>query len=492
MMRFASRISKYVTSATVLLLLAVALPAQAASGAASPSPRFAQSVVVVPVGGVVYVTPKGGSPTRLRHARTLPSGSLIDLTQTKAAAVVLVTADPRGRTQTADLSGGVVRVTQPSNGGGVTNLTVVGPKSACGGARDARYRRPTRVGSPSHHHHYASDARVATVGRFRLIGRNESAINSGAADWQDTESCSGTAVGDNSGTVKASLKGGASSSTLKSGQTWTSRCSRTSQAGRSVPFCVGLLGSHKAKSDVSYTAGLFTPASASNYDLCTSLPGSPPSCQTWSFTTPDQNGFREGIVYCPASQVGNYSVSWRLNGLDLGITLPYSTNVPSTDTSPCDGLNGTPFSSGNYTLALPSGIKLVNSYALPTAGWLDWLSVDVFGHGHGKESLVGVVYQDAGGRPGRLVGQTQSCTVRGTNTSDCDVMSFVPKVPVPAGRYWFGLLTAGKSNVISVQESHSGRLFWNDNPLSAASNPFGSVQSLKRRMSLQFNYTVVP
>jgi hypothetical protein len=120
------------------------------------------------------------------------------------------------------------------------------------------------------------------------------------------------------------------------------------------------------------------------------------------------------------------------------------------------------------------------------------MSIDMVGHGSGQETLTGVVYQDAGGQPGRLVATTLPCVVRGTDTSDCDVMIFHPQVNVPAGAYWLGVLSSGKSKVISVQESHTGTLLWNDNPLSTASDPFGSAQSLQIRMSLQLNYTVVP
>jgi hypothetical protein len=491
MMRLAYRIAKCVTSATVVVLV-VALPAQAASSSASPSPRFARTVVVVPVSGVVYVTPAGKrSSTRLRRSRALASGSLVDVSGPNAAAE-LITADPRGRAQTADLSGGVVRIAQPRRAGGVSNLTVVGGVSACGAGQVARRRRPQRVNAPSHHRRYASDARAGTVGRFRLIGRNESAINSGPANWQDTENCHGTTVGDNGGTVTASLKGNASSSTLKAGQTWLSRCSNTSQGGSSVPFCVGVLGSRDSSGYVTYTTGLFIPTGASSYDLCTILSGGPQSCQTWSFTTPGLGGFREGIVSCPVAQAGAYALSWRLNGADLGITLPYSTNVASSTVSPCDGLDGTPYGSGSHFLVLPSGVKAVNQYTVPTPVWLDWMSIDMVGHGSGQETLTGVVYQDAGGQPGRLVATTLPCVVRGTDTSDCDVMIFHPQVNVPAGAYWLGVLSSGKSKVISVQESHTGTLLWNDNPLSTASDPFGSAQSLQIRMSLQLNYTVVP
>jgi hypothetical protein len=191
-------------------------------------------------------------------------------------------------------------------------------------------------------------------------------------------------------------------------------------------------------------------------------------------------------------QPGTYSVAWQIGGATLGAPLLYNSAIAATEVFPCNGTAGTPYATGKYVQPLSSGIKIVNSYALPTATWLDYLTVDLQGQGSGKENLTGVVYQDDGGRPGALVATTQPCVIRGTNTSDCDVLSFEPAVNVPAGTYWFGLLTSGNSYVAEVQEGHTALAYWNDNPLSAASNPFGLAKTRNLRMSLQVNYDLEP
>jgi hypothetical protein len=480
------------------LMLCWSVQALAAASAGSPMPVFARSIVLVPEGGTVYVTASGGERTRLRRARAVPSGSLIDVSLPNAA-VELVTAAPRGHaTQTADLSGGgVIRVTQPGSGGGITNLIVTGRALACTTGQTAALLPQARVRVPSPRRYYArdyaTDARAGSaVGRFRLVGRNESAVNRGAADWQDTEDCHATTMSDDTGAVNATLSNGANSNELDRGETWIGHCSAQPQSPAIGPYCIGVLGDNNFHGFVNYSAGLFVKTPSSTYDLCQTTPAGPQACQTWSFTVPDSSGYREGIVDCSTQQAGSYSMSWQIAGTAVQTSLPYSSQAVAKSVFPCDDLTGTPYSTGDYTLPLPSRIKIVNSYALPTTAWLDFLSVDVFGHGTGTESLVGVVYKDARGRPGRLVATTQRCVIRGTDTKDCGVMSFLPEVNIPAGKYWFGLLTGGKSKVVSVQEGHTALAVWNDNPLSAASGPFGAGHAFKARMSLQIDYSLDP
>jgi hypothetical protein len=172
----------------------------------------------------------------------------------------------------------------------------------------------------------------------------------------------------------------------------------------------------------------------------------------------------------------------------------YNSPVAATGVLPCNGTAGTPYQTGPYLQGLPSGLKIVNSYTLPTAAWLTYLTVDLAGQGRGKEDLSAVVYQDAGGHPGRLVASTRPCVVSSGNTSDCDQNGFIfsPNVNLPAGTYWFGLLTSGKSDVAQVQEGHTAIAYVSANPLSAATDPFGTGFTISRRMSLQVNYTIEP
>ncbi len=170
---------------------------------------------------------------------------------------------------------------------------------------------------------------------------------------------------------------------------------------------------------------------------------------------------REGLVSCPVTQTGPYLLTWEIDGTALGPPVQYNGTAVGQQALPCIGLAGTPFNTGGFRQPLPTGVKLVNSYTLPAAAWLWFLSVDLVGRGGGAESLTGVVYQDAGGAPGDLVATTKTCVVKGRDTSDCNVMPFEPAVNVPAGTYWFGILTGGTSNIAAVQDGPAGIALWN-------------------------------
>jgi hypothetical protein len=484
-------------SLSLLAAIAVALgsvsEAAAAPRKATPAPVFGHSIVVIPVRGPVLVTPPGrhGKPSPLRIARTVPSGSLIDLSKGRADVEIEAAAPHVRTTHTADVSGGLLRLTQPRAGGGVVDLSLPGRVPACDAAQAARLYGPTRVTSGHRRRGYAREARSTGVGHFRLVGKDGSAVNAGSASYVGTEACNGMTVTNDSGKVNTAVKSGGDSGTLDAGKTWISRCSPGAGSPALGPYCTDVLGTN-SHGFVAYTTGLFVKTTASTFDLCQTAPGGPQTCQPWTLTTPDSSGVREGFVTCLLPQTGVYSLRWEVDGIPLGPTMQYNSATFAQFAFPCIGAAGTPISTGDFVQPLPNRFKLVNSYTLPGAVWLDYLSPDLKAEGTGAESLTGVVYQDAGGRPGSLVATTEPCVVRGGVTSDCDVMVFTPEVNVPAGTYWFGILARGRSNVAEIQEGHTGVALWNDNPLSAASDPFGPTRALKERMSLEVNYSLEP
>ena len=159
------------TSSVLLCAVAMAVPT---ASQAAPRPVFGRSIVVVPVSGTTYIKEAAAQasrvigPTRMqvpapRHQRTaqlVPSGSIIDVSGS-GAAVELITAAPHGRAiYTADLSGGVARVTQPRNGGGLTNVDMTVRRARCGSARAATVISVTKMRVPGHHKYHATLARA--------------------------------------------------------------------------------------------------------------------------------------------------------------------------------------------------------------------------------------------------------------------------------------------------------------------------------------------
>lgn len=491
-MRSAGRrpLAALVLTTTAVLSVSVG-GAAAAPGHRAPVPVYGRSIVVIPVSGRVLI---GGARRPLHRPRTVRSGSLVDVP--KGSDAVIEAASPHSATtHTANLSGGAVRVVQPPAGKGTTDLVLAGRVPACDAAQAARVLGPVRVSVPAHgRRRHATIARSSGVGQFRLVGMDGSAVNNGSASYQGTQACHAMTVADNTGTVSPTVRGGASAGiALQPGKTWTSRCSAGAGTAATGPYCVTILGSD-SHGFVAYVTGLFAKTAASTYDLCQTIPGQPQVCQTWALTTPDDQGYREGLVACMPPQPGTYSVTWQIGGVTLGAPLTYNSAIAATEVFPCNGTAGTPYRTGRYLQGLPSRLKIVNSYTLPTAAWLAYLSVDLVGQHRGKESLSAVVYQDDGGHPGRLIASTQPCVVSGRNTSDCDRHGFVfsPNINVPAGTYWFGLLTSGQSDIAQVQAGRTALAYVNDNPLSAATDPFGAAATLERRMSLQVNYTINP
>src|SRR5213079_2622845 len=80
------------------------------------------------------------------------------------------------------------------------------------------------------------------------------------------------------------------------------------------------------------------------------------------------------------------------------------------------------------------------------------------GGASGRETLRGVVYADAGGAPGRLLGTTNEIAY-----ADDDVqgrgwyeLRFPAPVSLGAGRYWLGVLSGGTSDVAGFRWESAG------------------------------------
>jgi hypothetical protein len=245
-----------------------------------------------------------------------------------------------------------------------------------------------------------------------------------------------------------------------------------------------------------YEAGIWTDSPDDTFDLCMTAPRKPRSCSTWTFDAPDADSYhwRYGVVGCDVADLGTYSFSWRIRGVPIGTILPsYHARKATTIPDVCWGFAGTDVDPlGPARASLPANYKFVNEYSLPFATWLRGLFIYLFPTGTpGSETIQGVVYSDANGAPDRLVARTHKLTFNSSNRADWGSMFFNPYVHVPAGKYWFGILTGGTPNVAGIRyESIANSLAANVNGFSGGpSDPFGPFGTYPDRLSLQVYYS---
>ena len=163
---------------------AVSAPALARS-AAPPSPVFARSVVIAPVGGRVLVEVAGANSgfVRLTSPRAVPVGTVVDTT---AGTVRLTSANPNRQIQSGRFFRGIFRIEQRRSAGGLVNLAIRDnlARSAC--ATTATTARSAAV-NPK----VLGLLRGTAKGRFRTTGRFAAATVRGT-DWGVRDRCDGT------------------------------------------------------------------------------------------------------------------------------------------------------------------------------------------------------------------------------------------------------------------------------------------------------------
>jgi hypothetical protein len=246
---------------------------------------------------------------------------------------------------------------------------------------------------------------------------------------------------------------------------------------------------------MTFEAGLWTDSPDDTFDLCITAPRKHRSCATWTFDTPDpdQHHWRFGSVYCDVADVGTYSFSWRLRGVPIGTILPsYHARRSTKLVGACEGDLGASSTLGPEAATLYANHKSVIHYPLPRAAWLHQVEIYLYPSGTpGSETFQGVVYSDSLGAPGRLVASTDKLTFKSSYGAGWADMYFNPYVHVPAGHYFFGILTGGTSNVAGIRyENHPNTLATNANDFSAGpSDPFGPYGIYPQRWSLSVTYS---
>ena len=196
-------------------------------------------------------------------------------------------------------------------------------------------------------------------------------------------------------------------------------------------------------------------------------------------------------------------------GADIGHTLKVQETA-ANESGP-----GTPASSGATAVVQPQASsatfgkttvgassdsfladrKRVSRYALPSAGAREQAEHLPRPTGtSGQQLLKGVVYADAAGAPGALLGVSEPLTFKSTNAAGWYDLVFSSALKLAAGNYWIGAITGASSNVAGFRyTSVSGARDYNANSYtSGPTNPFGAVTTDAEQASLYATYATAP
>jgi hypothetical protein len=502
------RISLLALAATGALVGAAQL-GPAASEAAGAAGR---SVEVTPLSGRVSVAVGGHRPARLRSTRTIRVGALIDATRGK----LMIASTIRGSRQpvTADVTGGRFRVSLPGRRRTRLSLAPRAPRRCRQATAATIYRPGMKVRVPSRKRHRHARASASAVGAFESVGRYQTAANDGAATWDTSDTCTGTAttVSQEAGTVSTETHGPTSrpigslgASDADSSARRASRyrvtkkvstvaCSRSGRPPVTGAYCEALYAEELSNGFVAYVPALFARTDAETFDLCITRPRAAADCRAWPFSARASDGFRDGLIACTAPRRGEYGFRWSVDGVPLASQIPpFVASRGSSFNGPCSGRFGAPYSPLGRPEPLAPNAQSANRYVLPTAGALTSLSLFVIAtHTTGAETVQGVVYGDAGGAPGPLMGTTEPVSVRSGRDEGYQDLDFSPSLSLPAGAYWIGILTQGTPNVVFARYAHDAVEAYGPSLVPGVPNdPFGPFTTKHRRVSLLVDYDAV-
>ena len=97
----------------------------------------------------------------------------------------------------------------------------------------------------------------------------------------------------------------------------------------------------------------------------------------------------------------------------------------------------------------------LNAVTLGQSGSLAKLTVYLARQTAGSQEMRGVVYVDAAGRPGALIGATSAVTVSSTASSGWVDLPFVSAVSLTAGPYWIGIHAGPSTRVFALRYDES-------------------------------------
>jgi hypothetical protein len=471
------------------LLAAQLLAAGSSASARTLEPKLGRTVIASAVSGQVRVRPKGARAfVPLSGRRLLALGSTVDASRGKVRLVAAGGAS--GGRQSGLFAGGAFVVTQERSG--LVDLTLAGGRGtaqACGGpkAHAAATRKVLRLLHASAH------------GRFRTRGQYAAATVIGTK-WTTMDRCDGTLIDDHTGSVSSQTRDAPLHFQLAPGNSIEYRCAKGSLPPVSTGYCLAVLAEDttlvingRMTRVVLYGVGLITMSPDDQSDLCVTGPSGRTTCTPYPLAPVDRFGFREAIVGCvPSEGAGDYEIGWRIRGVALGAPLIYHAPAPAASLSPCEAWLGNP-SIGGSQAALPSDLKTANRYFLPTAATGLELRVWLAPTGTpGQQSLRGIVYADAGGVPGALLGVTDELTFQSSEAAGWYDFPFPTALNLAPGDYWLGVISGPQPGVAAfaydpVPDVRVGNA---NTYASGPSDPFGPILTDNAQMSLYLEYNV--
>jgi hypothetical protein len=139
--------------------------------------------------------------------------------------------------------------------------------------------------------------------------------------------------------------------------------------------------------------------------------------------------------------------------------------------------------------------KRVSKYVLSQSGDVSKLSLYLAGAGvSGSQVVRGVIYADAFGEPGRLLGTTVELSASGSDAAAWRDLPFASPLRLGAGSYWLGFISGDTSSVVKFFfNEYVGAYRTNaDTYADGASDPFGGgVTAYLRNISIYATYTPV-
>lgn len=190
-------------------------------------------------------------------------------------------------------------------------------------------------------------------------------------------------------------------------------------------------------------------------------------------------------------RVGVLVVLLALTLLDLGASQAWRTASAGAATSATFGKTSVGASSDEFAAER----KRVSKYALPVAGTISELSAYLAPTSRsGQQLLKGVLYSNAGGAPGTLLGTSTQLTFANTSPAGWYHLAFPAPIELPAGEYWIGVITGVGADVAGFRYSSvTGARDYNTNAYAAGpSQSFGSFTTDSEQMSLYATYVPGP
>ena len=193
---------------------------------------------------------------------------------------------------------------------------------------------------------------------------------------------------------------------------------------------------------------------------------------------------------------------------DLGSTLRVSvtatnaggSSAPASSAQTAVVAQGGPSTFGKTSVGAssesdPANLKGVLKYALPTAGTVSKLSIYLQPTGvSGQQTLEGVIYADAGGAPGALLGTSNPLVFKSTNVAGWYDLPLPTPLKLAAGNYWIGFFSGTTGYVAAFRyDTVAGSLDYNANTFtSGPTSTFGTPTIISLQLSLYATYTEEP